>query len=259
METWVWSIVFLFAWNPAETADLHKVSLYLPLKLCAMSIPTLQESRKSCCRNLIDGWESINQSIIEGMCEDLYFSESHCLGGVMPVERNTTMFVLFFSKTFAANKHVFILLAAPFWTAVNSAKDIMSAWKHRLSSCAKYPLRHSLTCPGGATLQADVTRTHVYRQLKARRVQTLIRSKSQVGLEWIGFAASRANFGICGWEKHQVCRKDILQCLFSLLPRLHPVVLTDWLLALRKSQTLCLKKGFFFSSLFFPFFHLSFW
>lgn len=68
--------------------------------------------------------------------------------------------------------------------------------------------------------------------------------KWQVGLEWIGFAVSRANFGICGWEKHQVWRKDILQCLYSLLPRLHPVVLTDWLLVLRKSQTLCSYRFF---------------
>lgn len=96
------------------------------------------------------------------------------------------------------------------------------------------------------TVNAD---WHVYTYSHDLKSSNPYKVKSQVRLEWIGFAASRANFGICGWEKHQVFRKDIFQCLFSLLPRMHPVVLTDWLLALRKSQTLCSYMFFF---------HLSF-
>lgn len=93
------------------------------------------------------------------------------------------------------------------------------------------------------------TKTDTYTHTTSSPKSNPSKVKWQVGLEWIGFAVSRANFGICGWEKHQVLRKDIFQCLFSLLPHLHPVVLTDWLLALRKSQTLCSYRFFF---------HLSF-
>lgn len=97
------------------------------------------------------------------------------------------------------------------------------------------------------TVDAD-WHVHTYtRDLKPKSSHPY-KVKWQVALEWIGFAVSRANFGICGWEKHQVFRKDILQCLFSLLPRMHPVVLTDWLLALRKSPRLCAHICFFSAS-----------
>lgn len=39
-----------------------------------------------------------------------------------------------------------------------------------------------------------------------------------LGLIWICFAAFPANLGICGWEKHQVCRKDIRSVCFLCFP-----------------------------------------
>lgn len=62
---------------------------------------------------------------------------------------------------------------------------------------------------------------------------------------WRESVLQRTNFGICGWEKHQVCRKDIPQCLFSLLPCMHPVVLSDWLLAIQSPEPLLVLYVFF--------------